>query len=167
VFYVIKKFFRKVLFFLTIKDCIDTFSRSFHEAYLLRHALVFGHLKDKDMAVSGVRSAITGVLQQVDPRPVETLTRGTLKGSHHLLRQTAGQMGRLLRTLRRRGTSRDQIFDDLELRPEEESLADITEEITSALEKERGYFRELEAHFERLIADGGKGTEKAPNTHGT
>ncbi len=38
------KIVRKVLFFLTVKDVIDTFSRTLHEGYLLRHALKLGAL---------------------------------------------------------------------------------------------------------------------------
>ncbi len=43
---IFRKLMRKVFFFLTVKDAVDTFSQTFHEAYLLRHALALGLLRE-------------------------------------------------------------------------------------------------------------------------
>ena len=54
---IVRKLYREVLFFLTIRQCVITFSHTFHEAYMMRHALALGALASSPPPVAQVRRA--------------------------------------------------------------------------------------------------------------
>ncbi|MCP4656556.1 MAG: hypothetical protein GY856_14180 [bacterium] len=149
---VLRKVFRKILIFLTIKECVDGFSRTFHEAYLVRHALLLGRLPASETGVLEVRQAIEAAVAQVDPRPIEQLVRRAFAGSRKLLARGARQLGRLLQPLRRSGREdRELLHEDLPLDQEEELLGGLVDELTSELEHEARYLRQLEKLLENQL----------------
>jgi len=150
---ILKKIFRKILIFLTIKECVDGFSRTFHEAYLVRHALDLGRLPAPVPGVLEVRQAIEATVDAIDPRPIEQLVRHAFAGSWKLLTRGARLLGRLLKPLRRSGRQdRELLHGELRLDQEEELLGDLVDELTAELEHETGYLRQLEKLLENRLA---------------
>ncbi len=168
---VFRKLMRKVLFFLTIKDAVDTFSETFHEAYLLRHALVLGVLREPilvaadrvaadrvaadrvapdrvDPRVLELRAAVEAVVRATDTRPVTTLARSVFAGSRRLAVATAKRMTRVLR--RRRGAGEVELTRRLE-REGEAGLGALIDELTRDLERRGGYLEQLETNLERRL----------------
>lgn len=155
---VFRKIVRKVLFFLTIKDVVDTVSESFHEGYLLRHALATGALQATGGAPAGggprpevlaVRRAIEAARDAVDHRPVEKAIGAAIRGSRRIYRRAGRAFSRLVRS--QRGADEQQIYESLE-RQGEEQLGSLIDEITADLEQESSYLRRLEAIFEHRLA---------------
>jgi hypothetical protein len=157
---VFRKLLHKVLFFLTIKDAVDTVSESFHEGYLLRHALASGELRDPGSPrpaagaprqdVIEVRRAIEAARDAVDHRPVEKAIAATLRGSRRLYRQTGRAFSRLVRSKRASGDEQE-IYETVE-RESEERLGGLIDEMTADLERESSYLRRLEKIFEHRLA---------------
>lgn len=153
---VFRKLVRKVLFFLTVKDAVDTFSETFHEAYLVRHALRLGAVPADVDAPGGdaaappapdprllaVRRAVETVYRGTDTRPVTSLARSLFRGSWRLLMRTAREMTRLLR--RRRRGDEGQISERLASEGEAR-LGSLIDELTADLEQQGGYLTGLEA----------------------
>ena len=165
---IFRKVVRKVLVFLLAKDVVDTFSETFHEAYLLRHALALGAVPPGDAAASpspsrpfdpkliAVRGAVESVYRAADTRPVTSLARSLFGGSRRLLLRTARRMTRLLRQGRRmlrRGRRGDEekISERLE-REGEASLGGLIDELTADLEQQGGYLEGLERRLEERLA---------------
>lgn len=149
---VLTKVFRKILVFLMIKDSVDTFSETFHEAYLLRHALALGSLDDLPAPVLKVRRAIEAAVAETDHRPIEQLARRTFRSSWRLIRQGARRLTGLSRELRREGgQSEDELPGELDLTEEEEALGSVVDELTERLESESGYLARLEARLEERL----------------
>jgi hypothetical protein len=85
VLYPLKKIYRKVLYFLAIKEAVDTFSLLFHQGYLLQVALDRGALgrqgTPSDGAAHATGLAILNTLEAADTRPINRMIRGVLVGS--------------------------------------------------------------------------------------
>lgn len=157
---VFRKVMRKVLFFLTLKDTVDTFSETFHEAYLLRHAFRLGIFPAgpppegvkptaPDPRLLAVREAVVGVYRSADTRPVTSLTRTLFKSSWRGLVATARQMTAVLRRARRDGPQ--QVTE--RLRSEgEKGLSDLIDELTEDLEHQDNYLEQLSARLEEQLA---------------
>jgi len=161
--YLIKKFFRKIIIFLLVKDCVDTFSKTFHQGYLLHHALVVG------APVSGeserIRSAIEEVTSEVDPRPVEQLARRTFRGSWGLLRRASRHLARVTKPLRQHAEE-DEVYDRADLEDEEPRVAGVVDQLAEDLESQTSYLRELERRLENLLDSPPTTPESAGNAHG-
>lgn len=152
---IFRKITRKILFFLTVKDTIDTFSQTFHEAYLLRHALSLGILREPTLAGTAptqidprlleVRGAVEAVVRNTDTRPVTNLARSVFAGSRRLATRTAKAMARVLR--RRREIGEDEITERLEYEGEA-GLGGLIDELTRDLESQGGYLENLETTLE-------------------
>ena len=152
VFKIFKKIFRKILIFLTIKDCADTFAETFHEAYLVRHAVARG---DLDSAagmdrVERVREAMEATIRQIDHRPIERIARHTLSGSGRLLRRAARHLGKTLKKLRGRERS-EELDAELPLDDEERELGGLVDELTALLGRQTDYLRRLEDVFDERM----------------
>ena len=155
---IFRKITRKVLFFLTIKDAVDTFVQTFHEAYMLRHALALGILREPALAGTGpvlvdprllaVRDAVEAVVRSTDTRPVSHLARSVFAGSRRLAVQTAKRMTRVLRLRRRDGEA--EITEELE-REAEVGLGSLIDELTRDLESRGGYLEGLEEALEARL----------------
>ncbi len=152
---IFRKITRKILFFLTIKDAVETFDKNFHEGYLLRHALSLGVLRQPALAGAApaqvdprlleVRGAVEAVIRQTDTRPVTNLARSVFAGSRRLVKRTAKAMARVLR--RRQGAGEDEIRERLE-QEGEAGLGGLIDELTRDLESQGGYLENLETSLE-------------------
>ena len=154
---IFRKVMRKILFFLTIKDAVATFSRTFHEAYLLRHALGMGVLAEVprtvppapiDPRLLAVRAAVETVSAATDTRPVTNLARSIFTGSRRLLMHTARVMTRLVRRGRR--DDEERLGERLE-REGEERLGSLIDGLTADLEQQGGYLEMLETRLEERL----------------
>ncbi len=141
----LRKVFRTILFFLAVKDCVRTFARTFHEGYLLRHAVSLGELGETPPGVGRVREAIEASLCRLDLGPIERLARRTLAGSWKTLRRSARGLGRWLQGLRRGGEGEG---GNGEIEAQEEILRPLVDELTVGLRHESGYLSRLERLFE-------------------
>ncbi len=171
---IFRKLVRKVLVFLAVKDSVDTFSQTFHEAYLLRHALSIGALEPPsgpgapapasvapataapapaagpDPRLLAVRGAIEAVVAGADTRTVTTLARSVLAGSWRALARTARQVPRLLRRWRRSG---EQAVSEHVESEGEARLGGLIDELTADLERRSGYLEALAARLEAQLGD--------------
>lgn len=149
---VVKKILRKVIFVLAIKDCVDTFSASFHEHYLLRHALTLGALAGvpAQERVIAVRASIESVRDAVDHRPVERWAGKTFTASRRLLVATARQVTRVLRRGKRDSMSDDDAYQTLK-NAESSEIESVIDELTEEIGGETGYLSDLEARLEQQL----------------
>lgn len=148
VFYVGKKLFRsvfrKLLLVLAIKDCADTFSATFHQGYLLRHALRTGRLHPRPDADPALRHAIERTCAEVDTRLIETLFKRSLGGSRRLLRHAAGT----LRRVGRRRADADAEGEARAVAAVEDQLDPLIDRLTASLAGQGGYLRALVERFD-------------------
>ena len=153
-----KKILRKIVFVLAIKDSVDTFSATFHEGFLLQHALSHEQVwrfylsPQVDLQrVVELRHGIEAVRDVVDHRPVERWARKTFGASRRLLRQAAGAAFRQLRHSRRDGDlDEDAIYD--QMRREEEVLEKVVDELTDEIGSEQTYLRDLRSRLDERLA---------------
>jgi hypothetical protein len=100
--YPVKRLFRKVLYFLAIKEGVDTFSHVFHQGYLLHAALLRGVLTGPggqppdDARVQAVAGAIHATLASADTGPLQQIVFGVFRNSRRLVVGTLGWLTRLL-----------------------------------------------------------------------
>ncbi len=164
---ILRKLVRKILFFLTIKDTVDTFSQTFHEAYLVRHALKISTISNAvpgeayaptaqatagltpDARLLAVRQAIETVFQTTDTGTVSSLARTLFKTSRKGIAQAVRHMTKLLR--HRGRTADEQLSDRLEDEGEAH-LGDLIDELTEDLESQASYLRQLEVRLEERLA---------------
>ncbi len=177
IFFVINLLFRKVMrkifFFLTIKDAVDTFSHTFHEAYLLRHTLSLGILKEPALTGTGpvvvdprlleVRGAVEAVVRDTDTGPVRNLASSAFAGSRRLALGTARRMTRVLR--RRRRDAEAEITEGLE-REAEAGFGALIDELTRDLESQGGYLEQLETALEQRLGLAPRTSGLRPETLG-
>lgn len=153
-----KKILRKLVIPLAIKDCVDTFSTVFHEAYLVRHGMGIDALATRATgastlereAVLPLRRATEAVRDTVDPRPVERFAGQAFRSSWRVVESTARAISRRLRRLRRDGTLADPGTLD-ELWSEEEPLESMVDDLTAEIGGEGGYLRDLERRLEARL----------------
>ena len=152
-----KKILRKIVFVLALKDCVDTFSATFHESFLVQHALdhtgacryYLPPQGELGLAVE-LRRHIEAVRDEVDHRPVERWARQAFRGSRKLLKQTARTVAKHLRALRRDGSlSDDEIYD--EMRREEGGLGSIVDELTEEIGSETSYLQDLRRRLDQRL----------------
>lgn len=160
---IFRKLMRKILFFLTLRDTVNTFSDTFHEGYLVRHAIERGALasvgsgqpvaptrggRPVDPQVLAVRQSIERSVRATDTRPVTSLVGSLLGGSRRSLMLTARRMARLVR----RGRRADEQKLSEQLREEGEArLGDLIDELTADLARQDSYLRHLEADFDARL----------------
>lgn len=148
----VAKLFRKVLVVLAVREGVLTFSETFHEAYLVRHALALGVLDGPTPPASAVRRAVEAATAEPDHRPIERLARQTMRGSWRLVRRGGRVLTRGARRLYRSGRNDEEIVrGDLDLEEEERVLGDLVDELTQEIEQEGGYLRQLEKLFEKRL----------------
>lgn len=148
---IVSKLFRKILVVLAVRDGVVTFSATFHEAYLVRHALALGALSGPAPPVLEVRRAIEAAIAEPDHRPIKALARRAMRGSWHLVRRGARLLTRLMRRQRRSGRADDEIVRDLDLEAEEQVLGGLVDELTREIEQKGGYLRHLEGLLEKHL----------------
>ena len=161
VIYPFKELLRKVLYFLAVKDAVDTFSLLFHQGYLVHAALAHGALgrggPADDARVAAAAAAVHGTLDAANTRPLRRLLVGVLRNSRDLVRGTvrwlAARLGRRrdvapgvapdVTALADEGATRPELGS-----PEAEQLLD---RLLRALWGERSYLERLEADLARRL----------------
>lgn len=157
------KLFRTILFFLTLRDVLNSFSRSFHEGYLLRHGLSLGVLPQGTESaypkpiednlrpeVMSLRQAIVTAYKASDHGPLTRVARTVLAGSRGMLRHLRGSLTGLLRRLRRRGASDAAV--EAQIRQESEAkLGGLIDSLTREISKETGYLKLQRRTLEKAL----------------
>ncbi len=166
-FYVVRKIFTKLfrtlLFFLTLRDVLNSFSRSFHEGYLLRHGLSLGVLPSGPESsypqpvgdnlrpqVVSLRQAIVAAYKASDHGPLTRVARTVLAGSRGLLRHLRSSLTGLLRRLRRRGAS-DAAVEERIRQESEAKLGGLIDSLTREISKETGYLKLQRRTLEEVL----------------
>ncbi len=157
VVYPFKEVLRKVLYFLAVKDAVDTFSLLFHQGYLVHAALAHGGLGRggpvDDARVAATAAAVHGTLAATNTRPLRRLLIGVLRNSRDLVRGTVRWLG--ARLGRRRDAAPDvtAIADEGATRPELGSpdAEQLLDRLLRALWGERSYLERLEADLVRRL----------------
>lgn len=136
--------FRRILFFLTIKDCVTTSSRTFHEGYLLHRAL---DGPSAGLDARRVRMAIDGAIREVDPKPVRAIVSGVLGGGKVALVRAARLLGRSFRRRedRRAGEGAVPVEEG------EEVLGGMVDALSAALGRDRAHLARLDAALFRAL----------------
>jgi hypothetical protein len=155
--YPVKEVVRKVLYFLAVKDAVDTFSLLFHQGYLLHAALSRGALgrggPTDDARVAATATAVHGALAATNTRPLRRLLVGVLRNSRELLRATVRWLASRLGGRRDAAPAMTAVADQGATRqqlgsPEAEQLLD---RLLLALWGERGYLEQLDAELARRL----------------
>jgi hypothetical protein len=84
-FWLLKRLSKKILYFLTVKDAVDTLNYYWHRAFLLDYMLRAGHLDDLAQAEQA-EQALSRTLAEVRESPLTTLARQVVRQSRHVLR---------------------------------------------------------------------------------
>jgi hypothetical protein len=147
--YPLKKLFRKLFYFLAVKEAVDTFSRLFHHGYLLHAVLERGALgtggqpDDGAVAAAAAAAAVHGTLAAVDTRPLERLVGGVFSGSGRMLRGTLRWLA--ARLGRRRLAAAEATGADAEALSREAPAAEaLLDRLLAVLWGEADYRRHLE-----------------------
>lgn len=155
--YPFKEMLRKVLYFLAIKDAVDTFSMLFHQGYLVHAALAHGGLGRggavDDARVASTTAAVHGTLGAIDTRPLRRLLIGILRNSRDLVRGTVRWLGARLGRRRDAAPDMTAIADEGASRPELGSpdAEQLLDRLLRALWGERSYLERLDADLARRL----------------
>jgi hypothetical protein len=87
VFYLLKRFSRKILYFLTIKEATDQVSYYWHRAFLLDYMIVEGHLANLEKAALA-QQAMRTVLADTTTSPLYKFATEWIRGVRHNWRIT-------------------------------------------------------------------------------
>lgn len=93
ILFVVKRLFRKIIYVLAIKACVDTASTLLHEGLLVRYALRSGlvsHLdlqRDETRSLEVLNEAVHRSLEETDPKPITQVIRRAWRGGRMLLRR--------------------------------------------------------------------------------
>lgn len=156
VVYPLKKIFRKVFFFLEWKRAVDLTSRTYHQGYLIDHALAAraGGVNAFDVKTAEeVRAGVDAVCRESPVKPLESAVSATFRGSKNVLRSAA----RLLEgALRRRAPEPDRrevaeavaaVADE-----EERELAGVTVGLQRAISNiPEEHFRRMRARLDERL----------------
>ncbi|MEM8963464.1 MAG: hypothetical protein AAGD38_18420 [Acidobacteriota bacterium] len=152
---VARSIFRKILFFLAVKDVVDTAAETWQIGFLLRLALDRGDLtRDEPVAVGRVRAAIEATCAEVDTRIIEGHLFRLLRRSPRQLLHAARRLGRTLTSLRRRsretGGRADTESASLGL-DNDPFLGHVADELGHDMATDTAYLRELETVYLRNL----------------
>lgn len=160
--WLIKKIFRTLLVVLLLKDCVDRFSETFHQGFLLALALDRGWIDAAALAgghrLHQVHYAIAGTCEAIDPRPIHQLVRRIYRGSRQVLVEAARLLAPVLRAERKRQRAERKgsaaptaSASTSHLEGESGAVAGVLDRLTAALWHEEGYRAQLEETLERYF----------------
>jgi hypothetical protein len=81
----LKRIFRTILYFLTIKESSDLLSLYWHRAFLLDYMCKAGYLQNEETAVIAAE-ALRKILETITTSPLHQLARPVIGLPHHILR---------------------------------------------------------------------------------
>jgi hypothetical protein len=84
-FWLLKKFSKKILYFLSVKEAADNVNYYWHQAFLIDYALVAGHLETPESAKK-VRITIDNIIDQSVSSPLYPLAGQVVENVPHVLR---------------------------------------------------------------------------------
>lgn len=137
--------FRKVLFFLALRDCVVASSRVFQEGYLLHRAL---DGPSAGLDAHRVRRALEAALREVDPKPVRGVVRGVLTTARTSLRRMARLLGGTFR--RRAGRAGGEAA--VPVAAGEELYGGLVDQLATALGQDRELLARLDGALFRALA---------------
>ena len=85
----LKRLFRTILYFLTIKESSDLLSLYWHRAFLLDYMCKAGYLQDKETGIIAAE-ALREVLESITTSPLTQLAKQVIALPHHILRNLRG-----------------------------------------------------------------------------
>ncbi len=94
----LKRLFRTILYFLTIKESSDLLSLYWHRAFLLDYMCKAGYLQDEETGIIAAE-ALRKILETITTSPLSQLAKQVIAMPHHILRS--------LRRVRRGKTDKD------------------------------------------------------------
>lgn len=151
------KLFRKVLYFLAIRDGLHAATEVFHEGYLaaygLRRAPPPPRPEEQREHVRWLRTVTRETLEELDLQPVRDVLRRTFRGSRGLLVRASRILAKpfLRRRHRRSAKAGDGAAEAAVRDREEELLGGLVDRLAAALWGNRAYFRGLERTFEQRL----------------
>lgn len=157
VFKLLIKIYRKVLYFLAIRDGLNAATEVFHEGYLaaygLRRSPPPPDREEQREHVRWLRGVTIEVIEEMDLRPVRDVLRRTFRGSWRLLIRASRALAKpfLRRKHRRAARAEDGATEAAVRAREEELLGGLVDRLAAALWGNREYFRRLEENFERRL----------------
>ena len=161
------KLFRKVLYFLAIRDGLHAATEVFHEGYLAAHGLRQAPApprpEEQREHVRRLRAATRQAMEEMDLQPVRDGLGRSFRGSRGLLLRASRVLAKpfLRREDRRAAGAADGATEATVRAREEELLGGLVDRLAAALWGNREYFRGLERTFERHFESGG---ERSRNT---
>lgn len=147
---ILRRIFRTLLFWLTVKDATDAFSRTFHEGWLVESALRASG-PDVVERAPAVRTALEAVLREIDTRPFERAVKGAFRQSGGLLRRAAAALTRRARTEPEDATATAGADEEWEA----VVPGSLVERLLSALPGQQAYLERLERSFQQALAGAG------------
>jgi hypothetical protein len=159
--YPLKKLFRKVVYFLAMKDSVDTLSKLFHQGYLLHVAAARGAFANPgggapdDARIRAVADAVHATLSATDTKPLGNLVLGVFRNSRRLF---AGTFRWLATRLGRRDSSILEIeaegVDPQRLHDGSPAAEQLLDRLVSLLWGQGDYRRRLERDLAARLAGG-------------
>lgn len=152
--YPVKKIFRKVFYFLAIKEAVDVASSVLHEGFLIRAAIVGGQLSACETeSLERVRDAIAATLDDVDTSPITGAIRRVFRGSRVLVNEVKGQLGSSVSEVKMGATPSTEAGAAIDsLREEDPAVSTLLERLTSAVWAKESYLADLEEVFWEHLA---------------
>ena len=129
VWLLLKRTYRTILYFLTIKDATDKLSYYWHRAYLLDYMMQRGDLVGKEEAALAAQS-LQQVLDNLTTSPLTQLAQQVIGSVHHILRTS-------WRWLRRK--------------QEDEMMAQTRSQMATAWRDLSGYFAQVAAQYQQQL----------------
>lgn len=160
VFKLAVKLFRKVLYFLAVRDGLHAATEVFHEGYLAGYGLRSTTLPQNPVRqqehARKLRTTALETIESMDLQPVLDIVRRTFRGSWGLLIRASRVLARpfLRRKARREAEKGDDRAAARAREREEEMLGGLVDRLAASLWGNREYFGRLERAFdERLDED--------------
>ena len=156
-FKVLKRLFRTLFFWLTLKDASDAASKTFHEGFLLLHGLdclaTRPGLQDPedplDAKVRALRAGVERVTGEVDTRPMQKLIRSAFRSSRGVLRRAARVLARSETRRNDQERQAEILVSEME---SEQGLAALASRLGSLFSTEGEYWADVLGRFQRAQA---------------
>lgn len=150
------KLFRKVLYFLAVREGLHAATRVFHEGYLAMYGLRSTSVPDTSVRQQAharkLRAAALETIESMDLQPVLDIVRRTFHGSWGLLIRASRVLARpFFRRKARREEEGDARAAEQAREKGEELLGGLVDRLAARLWGNREYFERLEREFDQRL----------------
>ena len=165
--YVLKRLFRKVFFFLALKEATDRASQTFHEGFLLTYAFRDASRKQdlvRDLSTARLEQlhwAVQETLGDVDTSPVRKSLRAVFRTSQGVLFEAASHLARLARRGRQIEIPEAE-EEEATLEDERRLLNRTLDSLSRMLSAHRDYLDHVRTRFQHYASRRGIHLEEAP-----